>query len=593
MVKYIYLLMILFSITANADTDVLSGMLDFKNNPSKYFDNYTDRPNEIAINKDNIKQQAISKSYSDNTANELRNNFDKRPEYTFTANELTRSIKVITNSNDIVRGIANEYTDCKEVKRCTETLSETIKYCEASTTPKNYKCDRERIVDVTIPDKINKRVKVQLKVDSKWGGTFRYSLLKQDVTSTTGGTITKSQDAGIGDIGCDNFNFSLIEHGYAPDTFTHRVSIVVTIDNNCTDPAINIVIGQGHRDNNKWKTRGIYAIVDIGSQKAPVITDNLQGECPELNKRVENGICKIANDICISGPDTKIINGVAVSRDCWRYQTIYNCGLQFAMVNNCQGLETANCIQISSTCKDYKNGICVVQQKGYKCPIQKCSADTNIICGDSKIECLDGSCVEQAKNEGSDFNDSLSKISILDAAIKDKPEMFTEDSKFIFTGRVLSCRKTGYGFSDCCKDSGWGVDLGLVHCNSEEKELGESKEKKLVVYIGKNIHKTSELEPDRVDKRYCVFNSKIARIIQEQGRWGQLGINFGTGKYPDCSGLSPNMLAKLDMDKINLNEIVDEIAGQHQAYDNNELGKKLTTKIQNYYDKSKEVGYGT
>lgn len=581
--RIILILFTLFNINTYAEYDVLSGIKGFE--PIKYFDNFTSNPSETGINKNNIESASLSKAYNDNLANELRNNFDKRSEYTFTENELSKSSKVIKNSNAIVNGITNTYTDCKTVKKCEQTLGQ-IKHCEAPKEQKNYKCEQERTVDVVIPDKISKRIKFTLKVTSKYSANFKYDVRHKKIIYADQQNVTTTQDYSIDNVDCSNFDIKLIEIGYLSDTFNKHVTKTVTINNDCQIPVLNISIDQGG-DYQKYKhrTRGLYALLDISSQKAPVITDSLNGSCPEINKRVKKGICKVDKQTCIGNAETKIINGVPITRDCWRYQTIYKCNANPA-INTCEQYEANKCVQVGSQCKEYDEDICIMQTKSYQCPIQSCTDDTNIICGgDFRIECLDGSCVEKAAIEDSGFVDSISKLAIISDALKGKPENFTEDSKFIFSGKVMSCRKTGYGFSDCCKNSGWGVDLNLAHCSSEEKELGELKEKNLAIYVGKNVHKTTDLEPERVDKRYCVFGSKIARILQEQGRFGQLGINFGTPKYPDCSGLSPKQLAQINMGKIDLSEISKDIASKHQSYDPNELGKKLTSKIQQYYIK--------
>ncbi|MHD0335550.1 conjugal transfer protein TraN (plasmid) [Escherichia coli] len=44
-----------------------------------------------------------------------------------------------------------------------------------------------------------------------------------------------------------------------------------------------------------------------------------------------------------------------------------------------------------------------------------------------------------------------------------------------FTGEAKFCRKAAAGFSNCCKDGGWGQDVGLAKCNSEEKGTGKGK----------------------------------------------------------------------------------------------------------------------
>nr|WP_255479115.1 conjugal transfer protein TraN [Arsenophonus endosymbiont of Aphis craccivora] len=48
----------------------------------------------------------------------------------------------------------------------------------------------------------------------------------------------------------------------------------------------------------------------------------------------------------------------------------------------------------------------------------------------------------------------------------------------------MAFRKTAIGFSNCCKSIGWGHDIGLASCDSEEKAIGKAKEKGLVVDVG-------------------------------------------------------------------------------------------------------------
>ena len=59
----------------------------------------------------------------------------------------------------------------------------------------------------------------------------------------------------------------------------------------------------------------------------------------------------------------------------------------------------------------------------------------------------------------------------------------------------------------------------------------------------------------------CCFNSKLARIIHEQGR-AQLNTfpdGFGTAEEPDCRGFLPEEFQALDFSKIDLSEYYDDI----------------------------------
>ncbi|MEM2145329.1 MAG: conjugal transfer protein TraN, partial [Candidatus Jordarchaeaceae archaeon] len=64
-------------------------------------------------------------------------------------------------------------------------------------------------------------------------------------------------------------------------------------------------------------------------------------------------------------------------------------------------------------------------------------------------------------------------------------------------------------------------------------------------------------------RRYCCFNSKIARIIHEQGR-PQLSTfnyshNWGGSRKPNCRGFTPEEFQALDFGKIDFSEYIEDI----------------------------------
>lgn len=61
-------------------------------------------------------------------------------------------------------------------------------------------------------------------------------------------------------------------------------------------------------------------------------------------------------------------------------------------------------------------------------------------------------------------------------------------------------------------------------------------------------------------KSFCCFNSKLARIIQEQGRPQLTTINgFGTPTEPNCRGFTPEEFQRIDFSRIDLTEYVEEL----------------------------------
>jgi conjugal transfer mating pair stabilization protein TraN len=100
----------------------------------------------------------------------------------------------------------------------------------------------------------------------------------------------------------------------------------------------------------------------------------------------------------------------------------------------------------------------------------------------------------------------------------------------------MRCRKAFAGFSNCCKDSGWGQSAGLAACDDEEKAIGKAKAKKITVSVGERCDRKVLGACIQKSQVYCVFDGKLARIIQEQGRRDQLGVKFGSGDSPNCRG---------------------------------------------------------
>ncbi len=143
----------------------------------------------------------------------------------------------------------------------------------------------------------------------------------------------------------------------------------------------------------------------------------------------------------------------------------------------------------------------------------------------------------------------------------------------------MSCRKAVAGFSNCCKDSGWGSDAGLQQCNSEELALGKAKAKKVTVSIGEKCdHKALGvcLQKSMV---YCVFQGKLARIIQEQGRRDQLHVGFGSGDNPNCRGITVPELQSIDFDLINFSDFYEDLMKNQKIPQTDVMVKQIKDRI--------------
>jgi conjugal transfer mating pair stabilization protein TraN len=102
-------------------------------------------------------------------------------------------------------------------------------------------------------------------------------------------------------------------------------------------------------------------------------------------------------------------------------------------------------------------------------------------------------------------------------------------------------------------------------CDKEDVITVTKRESGRCHYVGERCIKRLKLlfikKCIQKAKYYCCFNSKLARIIHEQGR-PQLITDirsWGSAESPNCRGFTPEEFASLDFDKIDLSEYFEDI----------------------------------
>ncbi len=185
-----------------------------------------------------------------------------------------------------------------------------------------------------------------------------------------------------------------------------------------------------------------------------------------------------------------------------------------------------------------------------------------IICG-GEFYCMNGHCSEHMPEDNQQFAASTAQLSGVASGADDVKNDQGEITPHAFGGNAGFCAITKGGFKNCCSDKGWGKDIGLAHCSDGEKALGKAKENGTAVKVGKYCAHYIKYIVGKACVSYhyvfCVFHSKMAKTVQEQGRQAQLGKNFGSPKYPDCSGLTPDELQRLDFSRMDLSAVYDDI----------------------------------
>jgi hypothetical protein len=204
-----------------------------------------------------------------------------------------------------------------------------------------------------------------------------------------------------------------------------------------------------------------------------------------------------------------------------------------------------NCKAKSFVCKPAPDRKCVLVDNKWQCSPYPCfgkgEGDYNIINDDTPTG------INDANNNGWNADGTCS------------------GQIYIFNGKDMRCRSDDVAFGltggGCCnKDK---VFMGLIQCKEDEIILSKKRENGECHYIGTYCSQKLDLKVGKIciqhKKTYCCFNSKLARIINEQGR-PQLDKDWGSPKEPNCRGFTPDEFQKLDFSKMDLSEFYKDLS---------------------------------
>lgn len=122
----------------------------------------------------------------------------------------------------------------------------------------------------------------------------------------------------------------------------------------------------------------------------------------------------------------------------------------------------------------------------------------------------------------------------------------------------------GFGFSFCAPCMALQLAIlvyqQVLSCSMDEQEqiLSMRRGANLCTYVGAYCNKKILGWCYERKQAYCCYNSKLAKIINTQGR-AQLGMSYGSPQAPDCSGFTPAQLASLDLSAMDMSEFYAEI----------------------------------
>jgi len=131
----------------------------------------------------------------------------------------------------------------------------------------------------------------------------------------------------------------------------------------------------------------------------------------------------------------------------------------------------------------------------------------------------------------------------------------------------------------------------MLSCDQSEQILSLKRGQNLCVEVGRYC--STKVFNKCIEKKfsYCCFNSRLARIINEQGR-AQIGKGWGSPKSPDCSGFTPAEFERLDFSRMDLSEFMAEVMANVKMPDVGTIGQNIQSevqrRVQNYYQRGSQ-----
>ncbi|MDB2550475.1 conjugal transfer protein TraN [Rickettsiales bacterium] len=286
------------------------------------------------------------------------------------------------------------------------------------------------------------------------------------------------------------------------------------------------------------------------------------------NYKSDPNSCTLSNKKCLLFDQNNI---------CHKYQNNYQCGNN---PNSKCNILSNECNFLRSKCHEFDNqNACLIEHKHYFCPnkVDNIGGNNDDILMCDMSDYISNNEDPEAEN---DFGNAISNMKMLEEAGDD----FINDPLSIFTGQANSCNQDKLSYNNCCKAGGWGDDIGLGGCSYNEEKLQLQSKNKQCIYVGAHCSKKILGKCVKNKHSYCCFNSKIAKLIQEQGK-PQIGKSFGNSNSPNCSGLTQSDISNIDFSKMDFSQITADIISTTNPHNSQEFNNLAKEKIEEFFDK--------
>ncbi|MEZ8082807.1 type-F conjugative transfer system mating-pair stabilization protein TraN [Enterovibrio norvegicus] len=510
------------------------------------------RPSQAGMSDAEITSQSTAEYYSNDQAKAIQDNFDNN-NANFDPNEYSRAVITMENAYEITHGLSNQYADCETNQLCSESIE--TQYCSIPT-HNPVVCNITPYITNTTGG--HQWVNIYPNEATIYDALFLYNATTSApvIPTTVTHIIIPAIPLGAG---YHNIfvNGILVKRHHQP---IHSYLVDLSVPTNFILNSNPILVEISYNNGPRYRPIGSFwgntrpMQLKVDTKKHEI---DWHSSCGALLPD-----CKQVSYRCVEGQETRIWEGVSTTLPCWKYQATYDCQLD----DTCGDLTDATIL--TQECSMILEGTCIEETIKKEVTVLNCQ-DKQLSCGIDTF-CLDGECFEPQRTQSDSFDESAAALSALAEAAEGMG-----NPPRIFTGQGMKCTDAAFGFADCCKDGGWGTGIGIAQCNDEEEALGLAKEKGLTIPLGGYCAEKILGSCIRKKKTYCVYDSKLARIVQEQGTKDQLGVNLGSAKSPICPPLTPEQLQYIDFSLIDFSDFYEDMHNNTNLPSSSEIQDRL------------------
>ena len=194
--------------------------------------------------------------------------------------------------------------------------------------------------------------------------------------------------------------------------------------------------------------------------------------------------------------------------------------------------------------------------------------------------CVGADCETAESRANTGFIESAARLNMV---LELGGEEFDRDNLRFFNGVRRSCVIRWGGLADCCRDS--GLLVGLANCTEEERLLAEERHAGNTHYLGRRCARRILGVCIRRERSWCVFGSKLGRILQEAAR-SQLGIGWRS-----CRGFTVQEMESIDFEAVDLSEFTQDLVdgSREPSIDLPEAGQAsavMRARVRDFYRRS-------